>query len=300
MVTRRDLEGIGSPDGLVARILKAEPKLKYPVPIEDLAKQLGITEIGELETDGFEGCLYALDNKTKGFILVNKASKGGRRRFTIGHELGHLCIPNHKPVKDNDRFLCSREDMRLWSAAEQDTYARMEVEANKFSALLLMPPPLLKPYLARLGDPDLEHVLRIHQDFEVSKDSAARAFAQYTNAPIAVAVVHNGVVLRIYRNPKFPKLSVQPKHKVPEGSSYWRADGQIKNPSELREVASSQWLESEWGTRMPEMYEQVLRQQMNYALIMLWPEIKDEDDEFDPDENRTSKQRLAERMAKRR
>src|SRR5882757_9299215 len=99
MVTRRDLEGTGSPEGLVARILKAEPNLKYPLPIESLAEQLGITEIGELETDGFEGCRYALEDKQKGFILLNKASKGGRRRFTIGHELGHLCIPAHRPIK---------------------------------------------------------------------------------------------------------------------------------------------------------------------------------------------------------
>jgi Zn-dependent peptidase ImmA (M78 family) len=119
MVTRRDLEGTGSPEGLVARILKAEPNLKYPVPIESLAEQLGITEIGELETDGFEGCLYALEDKQKGFILLNKASKGGRRRFTIGHELGHLCIPAHRPIKA-DRFLCSREDLRTWTASEQD------------------------------------------------------------------------------------------------------------------------------------------------------------------------------------
>jgi Zn-dependent peptidase ImmA (M78 family) len=298
MVTRRDLDGTGSPEGLVTRILKAEPALKYPVPIESLAHQLGIIEIGELETDAFEGCLYALEDKQKGFILLNKASKGGRRRFTIGHELGHLCIPAHRPIKA-DRFLCSREDLRTWTASEQDAYARMEVEANRFSALLLMPPPLLRPYLARLGDPDLGHVLQIHEDFEVSKDAAARAFAQYNDAPIAVAVVHDGIVQRVYRHPKFPKMSVQTKEKVPEGSRYWRSAATGRNPTELGEVAAGQWLESEWGKRLPELYEQILRQQMGYALVMLWPELAEEDDEYDPDENRNSKQRLADRMSRR-
>ena len=51
--------------------------------------------------------------------------------------------------------------------------------------------------------------------------------------------------------------------------------------------------------RLPELYEQVLRQQKGYALVMLWPELADEDDEYDSDEERTSKQRLADRMPRR-
>ena len=297
MVTRRDLEGTGSPEGLVGKVLKAEPKLTYPVPVEALAYQLGITEIGEIKTEAFEGCLVALADKQRGFILVNKASKGGRRRFTIGHELGHLCIPTHRPIKEG--FICSRDDMRTWSPSDQSAYERMEIEANKFSALLLMPPPFLKTYLARMRDPDLRYVLRIHEDFEVSKDAAARAFAMHSEAPIAIAVVHEGVVRRVYKHVKFPKMSVHAKSKVPDGSGYWRSKVSTSNPSELREVVAGQWLESEWGKRLPELYEQVLIQQMGYALIMLWPELPDEDDEYDPDENRTSKQRLADRMSRR-
>jgi hypothetical protein len=51
------------------------------------------------------------------------------------------------------RFLCSREDMRLLRAAENDRRGRMEVEANQFSSLILMPPPLLRPYLKQRRDP---------------------------------------------------------------------------------------------------------------------------------------------------
>jgi Zn-dependent peptidase ImmA (M78 family) len=134
-VTRLDLDGTGSPEGLVTKILKAEPGLTYPIPVEELAKALDIKEIAELETDAFEGSLLMDQHRSHGIILVNKNARDGRRRFTIGHELGHFCIPTHKPVKGN-QFLCSRDDMRLWSALEQNAYARMEVEANRFSALL--------------------------------------------------------------------------------------------------------------------------------------------------------------------
>src|SRR5690606_35888177 len=118
-------------------------------------------------------------------------------------------------------FLCSRDDMRMWSAAEQGAYARMEVEANKFAALMLMPPPLLRPYLERKGDPDLAHVLALHEDFDVSKDAAARAYAQFHSALIAVAVVHDGKVLRVYRPPKFPRLAGLEGQPVPRSSVYW-------------------------------------------------------------------------------
>ncbi|MBX3513346.1 MAG: ImmA/IrrE family metallo-endopeptidase [Xanthobacteraceae bacterium] len=298
MVTRDDLKGTGSPDGLVTRILKAEPGLAYPIPIEDIARQLGIKEIAELETEAFEGGLLMDSDKTNGVILVNKAARMGRRRFTIGHELGHFCIPTHKPVR-TDKFLCSRDDMRTWSAAEKDLYARMEMEANKFSALLLIPPPLLRPYLVKMGDPNLTQVIAIHDDFEVSKDAAARAFAQTHDGIVAVAVVNNGKVLRIYKHIKFPRIAPLPSNKVPTGSGYWSGAKNLTTPTELREVVAGQWLESEWGKKLPDLYEQVLFQQAGFALVMLWPEQVEEDDEDDPDENRTAKQRLAERVSRR-
>lgn len=296
-ITRLDLDGTGSPEGLVTRILKAEPGLTYPIPLEELCKALDIKEIAELTTDAFECSLLMDQHRSHGIILVNKNAGGGRRRFTIGHELGHFLIPTHMPVK-GDAFLCSRDDMRLWSPQEQDKYRRMEVEANRFSALLLMPPPMLRNYLAKRGDPTLADVEAIHGDFEVSKDAAARAYAQHHDQPIAIAVVQNGKMLRVYRHIKFPKLSIDPGNEIPKGSAYWRAIKSNAQLTEVSEVSAGQWLVSDWGRPLPELYEQVLLQRSDYALIMLWPEFPEADDGFDPDENRTAKERLADRKGR--
>lgn len=297
-VTRLDLDGTGSPEGLVMKILKAEPGLTYPIPIEELASAFDILEIGVLETEGFEGSLLMDAHRANGIILVNKTARAGRRRFTIGHELGHFLIPMHKPVK-GDAFLCSRDDMRLWSAAEKNTYARMEVEANKFAALMLMPPPLLLTYLAKRGDPDIEVVLSLHNDFGVSKDAAARAYAQYHGEPIAMVVVHEGKLVRSYRATKMPTLCVSQGEDLPRSSIYWRTRGTGTELSDLAEVAAGQWLVSDWGRKLPNLYEQVLHQQAGYALVLLWPEFdEDGDEDYDPDEGRTSKQRLADRLAR--
>ena len=65
-----DGKGAGSPEGLVTLILKAAPGLTVPIPIEDLARQLDIEDIQELETEGFEGALIADTARSRGVILI--------------------------------------------------------------------------------------------------------------------------------------------------------------------------------------------------------------------------------------
>jgi len=185
-VTRIDLDGTGSPMGLVAKILKAEPGLTIPVPIEELAHQLDIAEIRDLSADGFEGGLITDDARSSGFILVNRAARRWRRRFTIGHELGHFLMTTHKPPAGG--FQCSRDDMRRWTDKEKGGAIRMEVEANEFAALILMPPPLWRAELAKFRDPDLAQIVTLAGLFDISKEAAARTYAQYNKEPVAVVV----------------------------------------------------------------------------------------------------------------
>ena len=297
-VTRLDLDGTGSPEGIVGKILKAEPDLPIPVPIEDLARQLDITDILDLTTEGFEGGLITDDCRSQGTILVNRAALRGRRRFTIGHELAHFLIPMHKPIK-GDQFLCSREDMRRWSAKENDAYARMEVEANKFSALILMPPRNLRAMMGTFRDPNLSQIVDVAGYFDVSKDAAARAYAQYHEQPIAVAVVKDGNVLRIYKNLKFPKVSLSNGSPVPRNSLFHFAVARGAELSDITENGAELWIESQWGKRLPTLYEQVFFQQEGFALLMLWVELAEDDEEEDEDETRTSKERYRNRQGSR-
>jgi hypothetical protein len=111
-------------------------------------------------------------------------------------------------------------------------------------------------------------------------------------------VVKDGRVLRAYRHIKFPKMAVESGHEIPNASAYWRALESNAGLTDFCQVASGHWLESEWGKRLPDLFEQVLRQQMGFALILLWPEFQEEEEDYDPDENRTSKQRLQDRRGR--
>jgi Zn-dependent peptidase ImmA (M78 family) len=293
-VSRMDLADAGSGPKIVELILKAEPGLTFPVPICDLARQLDILDIKPLETDGFEGGLISNPEKSEGYILVNGNAQEERRRFTIGHELGHFLIPRHKP--QGDRFLCSRADMRQWDRQQQDAYAKMEVEANEFAALLLMPPPLLSKELAKFRDPLIDQIIQVASDFNVSKEAAARAYAQYHEQPVAAVVTKDGRIDRIYKNVRFPRLSVWIGQPAPKGSALLTLPRSSAGPSKLVQSSPEQWLETEWGVKMPELYEQVLHQREGYALTLLWAELTLENEDEDRDEDRTSKERFRDRQ----
>ena len=67
--------------------------------------------------------------------------------------------------------------------------------------------------------------------------------------------------------------------------------------SPLLSVGAEHWIETEFGKRVPFMKEQILPQANGHALIMLWMDA--DDDDYDPEEAMTSKQRLEYRTAER-
>lgn len=279
-VSRIDLADAGSPEKLVTLILKAEPDSPIPVPIEQICKQLDIAEIQPLNTDGFEGGLITDLERSRGIILCNAASHAYRRRFTIGHELGHFLIPTHIPDQEG-RFLCSRADMLRLSAKENDRRAQMEVEANRFASLLLIPPPKLRSAV-RGRSPDLEHLITLAGEFQVSKEAMARAYAERHHETAAVVVVHKGKVLRSYRDRvRFPFIQAGAGAEVPRGSLYHRNGHRQNVASELCECVPDHWIDVPRGQRAPELHEQVYLQQDGYALILLHLVKPDEEEEED-------------------
>lgn len=295
-VTRMDLDGAGSPSALVTKILRSEPTLTVPIPIEALAGQLDIAEIRPIAVDGFEGGLITDAGRSSGFILVNQRAHPTRQRFTIGHELGHFLLTHHRPRGDQG-FLCSREDMRRYGRGAQSPAIQMEVEANQFSALLLMPPPLWRKSLERFRDPSLDQINELSREYLVSKEAAARSFVDYHSESIAIVVARHGTIERIYRPlQRFPALCVEKGHKVPRSSLFHRLKPELGKASDLVEAQAQFWLETEWGRPIPQLCEQVAFQQNGYAMILLWAEQQDEED--DREDNLTSAQRYKDRMDK--
>ena len=159
-----------------------------------------------------------------------------------------------------------------------------------------------KPNVADLGrrakfrDPDLSQVSKLAKIFDVSKEAAARSYAQYHDLPVATVVTKNGVIDRIYRNiTRFPKLVVGKGSPVPPSSIMFRTPRQTDHPTDLVDAYSEYWLESEWGTKLPTLYEQVAFQQGPFALMMLWADVREPEEK---DDERTAKERYRDEQEK--
>ncbi|RUW20000.1 MULTISPECIES: ImmA/IrrE family metallo-endopeptidase [unclassified Mesorhizobium] len=294
-VSRIDLADAATPEKLVLEILKNEPGLAIPVPIEAFARQLDIVDILPLETDGYEGGLITPVDKFNGSILFNQASPRRRRRFTIAHELGHFLMPSHVPSAEG-RFLCRLQDMLALKANEADRRMKMEVEANRFAANILMPAPLFRKDAAAGKDPDLSHLVKLADKYDVSKEAASRSYVRYREEPVAVVIARHGKVLRVYGDyAKFPGLSAERARPVSPYSLLRRRTHQEGVPSDIDETDAGVWIDVQRGRKPPALYEQVLLQRDGFAMIMLSMNPPDEDEE-DPEDDLTSAQRLRRRV----
>jgi Zn-dependent peptidase ImmA (M78 family) len=139
---RMELADIGNPRKMAAGVLSMIPNIAFPIPVEEIALSLEIRQIVDFDTDSFEGALLTDEAKTNCAILVRSGTRPDRRRFTIGHELGHYLMPLHIPTAEG--FRCSQADMREEESIGAYSNSAWEAEANIFSAELLMPPTHFK------------------------------------------------------------------------------------------------------------------------------------------------------------
>lgn len=174
----------------------------------------------------------------------------------------------------------------------------MEVEANRFASLILLPPPRFRRDANQLKDPDLQHVAALSEQYKVSMEAVSRAYVTYRTEPVAVIISQHERVLRVYTDGlRFPFIAVPSNSPVPQRSLLTRKIHQQRGASEIDETDAGVWLDIQRGSRAPTLYEQVYLQGQGFALIMLSLEEND-DDVDDRDAERTSKERYRERLAR--
>lgn len=106
-----------------------------PYDLERLASNYGDIEL-ILFPFRADGVTVGIGSAERPGILINSDSPPTRRKFTLAHELGHIIIPWHTGTVVS--HLESAE-------GEYDfEYERMEQEANRFAAELLMPSSWIK------------------------------------------------------------------------------------------------------------------------------------------------------------
>ncbi|MCJ2086404.1 ImmA/IrrE family metallo-endopeptidase [Methylobacterium sp. E-005] len=161
--------------------------------------------------------------------------------------------------------------MRFTAKAGDQRQLR-EVEANRFAALVLMHPHLLRAAMAAFREPDLQHVLVLARDFAVGKEAAARAYVQYHPERIAIVVAGNGRVQRCYRSLSCPAIVCAVGSPVPEQSLYHSGSHRPSIASDIGACSPDLWIDVKRDLRAPALYEQVYLLPNGFAMILLRPE----------------------------
>lgn len=231
ILDRIELAEVGAnPERLAAAIHSQVGDETGPVPVHDIARALDIVDIREEPLRNMEAALLTDHERSYGAILLNSTSSPQRRRFSLGHELGHFVNEYHRTTSVTG-FQCARSDMV--EARDINRHFRQEAEANRFSIELLTPRARLKPYLR--GEVSLERADAMANDFDISRQAAARRYVQLHDASLAVLFCRHGRVRHIDRSEDGPRLA------------FWLGDAlpdlEPGSPG-IRTVAANEWVAS--------------------------------------------------------
>lgn len=140
-----------------------------PVPVEKIAASLGAqVRYSELD-ESLSGMIFISGEVP--VIGVNFRHHPNRRRFTIAHEIAHLEL--HRDMIANEIHVDKKFRVLMRDAQSASGTERMEIQANRFAAELLMPASLLNPMLKKQGfdiDDD-EPLERLARKFRVSRQA---------------------------------------------------------------------------------------------------------------------------------
>lgn len=139
---------------LVEEILAKNNIVEPTIDVEHIAEYAGLDVNHAKLEDELSGFLVV--HRKQGTIAVNSAHHPNRQRFTIAHELGHYFL--HSRNDQDENVFIDKKVFHRGKAASEGTI-RMEIEANRFAAELLMPRFMMKTAVAdEGGDIDLEDI----------------------------------------------------------------------------------------------------------------------------------------------
>jgi hypothetical protein len=231
-------------------------------PAELVLRRLGITEPQEIDLEAIAwdlggriryrpltGCdarLIGTDDQA--IVTINSRSSRRRRRFSIGHELGHW---------HNDRgrlLLCQAEDIGHPGGAPLSR----ERAADRFASSLLMPEFILRPIARAYPKADFQTVRAIADNFDTSVTATAIRLTEGRYFT-AVLVCHGPEGRKWFaRSPDVPDRWFAREDLSAESFAFdvlFREDADDRLP---RKIGADAWF-SPWEAQRYEVQEQTIR-----------------------------------------
>lgn len=146
------------------------------IDIEDLLAEMEVLVLDEQPLGGKAEAM-SLELAERDIIFAPKSGNPRRRRFTLGHELGHLLL-------EHGSAACLAADIHGKAKSPQ------EREANVFSSRLLLPSRLFRNDIRRV-QPRFSEIAGLAELYEVSMTAAAIRYVEETKDPCALLGVRS-------------------------------------------------------------------------------------------------------------
>ena len=188
------------PEERMAARLVERLGIKPPIDVERICRGFATLSFKQfpIEIDGL-----CLDLKIPGKqpkVWVSQKMPTVRKRFTLAHEIGHIIIPWHTGT--------IVDDIELPRSQERGKYRKMEAEANRFAAELLMPASWVTA-LSERSDHAAGLMHSIQQIAQVSLPASFLKAIKYGKPGFIGAKVRDGVVIISERTPETNSMVVE-------------------------------------------------------------------------------------------
>ncbi|HKK44206.1 MAG TPA: ImmA/IrrE family metallo-endopeptidase [Balneolaceae bacterium] len=201
-------------------------------------------------------------NETKGNLPTTK-----RGRFTLAHELGHYFIEPHR--QGLKRGLLSPHPSNLSLIHSE----RIEKEADKFAASLLMPRKRLRDFTGG-REFSFEIIKQISNEFQVSLTSAVIRFAEIGTHEILAVFSSENQVKWFCKSDDFPylKFKFEVGGELPPttvAGEFYRKSGSKYTGVELVEIED--WFYLREGAPEYQMHEQCFYSDIyEFTISLIW------------------------------
>lgn len=146
-----------------------------------------IERVSSLSMNGCDGALYPSKTLPRTWgIVFNNSLSGGRKNFTIAHELGHYLIHRHK--SPNNGFECTASNI------EQGAGLDIEKEADKFAAYLLMPFNDFRSQIPATEYITFQKIIRASERYGSSITATILRWLEYTEVRAMMIVSNEGFI----------------------------------------------------------------------------------------------------------
>jgi Zn-dependent peptidase ImmA (M78 family) len=141
-----------------------------PVDVEGIARTLGLQIVFTSLEQDVSGVL--ITGPQGSCIAIRREDVKTRQRFSIAHELGHYCLRHQFEagghVHVDKGYAFSKRNGKSSTGTDIK-----EIEANQFSASLLMPSKLVRECIRTLNTDELydSHVTALSHEFQVSEQA---------------------------------------------------------------------------------------------------------------------------------